>query len=258
MDMRNLRGKVALVTGAGSGIGQAVAIRLAEEGADVVVASRNSAHVDDTCERVEHISGSAPPLRIRLDVTDRAGVEAAVAEVVAHYGGLDIVSNNAGIDLVHLPSVAETTEEEWSSILDVNVTGIFRVCRAVIPHLRAEASVINMASMFSLVAAPNEGPYAASKGALLQFSRAMALELAPRGIRVNCVCPGIIDTPMTDSFLDRETEPERVRAEWAAFSPMNRLGTATEVADCVVFLASPWSSFVTGAALVVDGGATVQ
>jgi NAD(P)-dependent dehydrogenase (short-subunit alcohol dehydrogenase family) len=253
----NLHGKVALVTGAGSGIGQAVAIRLAEEGADVVVTSRNPAHVDDTCERVEHISGSAP-LRFVLDVTDLAGVEAAVAETVARYGGLDVVSNNAGIDLVHLPSVVETTDEEWSRILDVNVTGIFRICRAVIPHLRSGASVINMGSMNSLIAAPNEGPYAASKGALLQFSRAMALELAPRGIRVNCVCPGIIDTPMTDEFLERETEPDRVRAEWAAFSPMNRLGTATEVADCVVFLASPKSSFVTGTALVVDGGATVQ
>lgn len=252
-----LAGRVALVTGAGSGIGRAVCVRLAEEGAEVVVTSRTPANVEATGREVERVSGR-PPLALALDVADRRAVAAVVATVVDRYGHIDILSNNGGIDLPHAPAVADTTDDEWDRVLAVNMTGIFAVCRAAIPALRDGGSIVNMASMNSLVAYENSAPYSASKGALLQFTRALALELAPRGIRANCVCPGIIDTPLTDSFLEYADDPATLRAEYEAVAPLGRLGTAREVANCVLFLAGDESTFVTGSALVVDGGSTTR
>jgi NAD(P)-dependent dehydrogenase (short-subunit alcohol dehydrogenase family) len=252
-----LAGKVALVTGGGSGIGRAVCIRFAEEGAEVVVTSRDPAHVEAVAAEVERAAGRAP-FALPLDVTDRAAVVAAIGEVAARHGRIDVLSNNGGIDLAHAPVVASVTDEEWDRVLDVNVTGIFNVCRAAVPVMADGGSIVNMASMNALVAWESSAPYSASKGALLQFTRALALELAPRAVRANCVCPGIIDTPLTDSFLARAADPDALRAEFEAVAPLDRLGTAGEVASCVVFLASDESTFVTGSALVVDGGTTAR
>jgi NAD(P)-dependent dehydrogenase (short-subunit alcohol dehydrogenase family) len=252
-----LAGKVAFVTGAGSGIGRAVCVRLAEEGAEVVVTSRNEAHVAETCAEVERTSGRKAP-GLRLDVSRRDEVDRIVGEVAERFGRIDVLSNNAGIDLPHAPALTETTDEEWEALQRVNVTGIFWTCRAALPVMADGASIVNMASMNSFVGFPNNAPYTASKGAVLQFTRALALEIAPRGIRANCVCPGIIDTPLTDSFLVRADDPDALRAEYEAMSPFNRMGTAREVANCVLFLASDEASFVTGAALLVDGATTSQ
>ena len=250
-------GRVALVTGAGTGIGRAVAVRLGEEGAEVVVTSRTPRHIEETCAEVVRACGR-PALGLPLDISDRAAVDALVDQVIARFGHLDIVSNNAGIELVHGPSVAETTDEEWERLLRVNVTGTFWVCRAALRALVAGGSIVNMASINSFIAWPNDAAYTTTKGALLQFTRALALELAPRGIRANCVCPGMIDTPLTDSFLACAADPDALRASYAAVSPFNRMGTPREVANCVVFLASDEASFITGAGLVVDGGTTIQ
>jgi cyclopentanol dehydrogenase len=250
-------GKTALVTGAGTGIGRAVCVRLAEEGAEVAVTSRNAAHIDETCAEVEAATGRRP-LSWELDVADREAVDRVVGEAVERLGGIDVLSNNAGIELVHGPSLEETTDEEWELLFRVNVTGMFWVCRAALPSLRDGGSIVNMASMNSFVAWENDAPYTATKGAVLQFTRALALELAPRNIRVNAVCPGVIDTPLTDSFLELADDPAGLRAEYAAVSPLNRLGTAREVANCVLFLASEESSFVTGAPLLVDGATTAR
>jgi NAD(P)-dependent dehydrogenase (short-subunit alcohol dehydrogenase family) len=247
--------KVALVTGAGTGIGRAVSMRLAEEGAEVVVTSRTLRNVEETCTEVEAASGRMP-LGLELDVADRTAVDRVVGEVVDRFGRIDIVSNNAGIDLVHGPTAWETSDEEWDEIFLVNVTGCFRVCRAAIPSMPSGGAIVNTASINSFVAWANDAAYTMSKGALLQYTRALALDLAPRGIRANCVCPGVIDTPLTDLFLEAADDPAALRREYELTAPVGRMGTAREVANCVLFLASDEASFVTGAALVVDGGTT--
>jgi meso-butanediol dehydrogenase/(S,S)-butanediol dehydrogenase/diacetyl reductase len=250
--MRRLEGKVALVTGGGSGIGRAVCSRLAEEGAEVVVTSRTPEHV----ETVAHETRAT--LAFALDVADRDAVAEGVRRVVERFGRIDVLSNNAGIDLPHGPSVVETSDEEWERLMRVNVTGTFWACREALPHMPSGGSIVNMASINSFVAWPNDTAYTTSKGALLQFTRALALEAAPVGVRVNCVCPGIIDTPLTDSFLEQADDADALRREYEAVSPFNRMGTPREVADCVLFLASDEASYVTGAALVVDGGTTMR
>ena len=179
-------------------------------------------------------------------------------EIVERFGRIDILSNNAGIELVRGPSVVETTNDEWERIFRVNVTGMFYTCRAIVPSMRVGGSIVNMASINSFVGGENNAVYTASKGAVLQFTRALALELAPRAIRVNAVCPGVIDTPLTDLFLDAADDPAALRREYEAASPLLRMGTAREVANCVLFLASDESSFVTGSALTVDGATTAR
>jgi NAD(P)-dependent dehydrogenase (short-subunit alcohol dehydrogenase family) len=244
---------VALVTGAGTGIGRAVCVRLAEEGAEVVVTSRTPGHVEETCAEVEAACGRRPVSHV-LDVTDRDAVERVVADVAGRNGRIDVLSNNGGLDLAHAPSIGEVTDEEWEHVFRVNMTGIFYVCRSAIPHMPAGGSIVNMASINSFVAWENDAPYTATKGALMQFTRGLALDLAAKQIRANCVCPGVIDTPLTVSFLERASNPDELRAEYEAVAPLRRMGTAREIANCVLFLASDEASFVTGTSLVADGG----
>jgi NAD(P)-dependent dehydrogenase (short-subunit alcohol dehydrogenase family) len=252
-----LSGKVALVTGGGSGIGRAVCQRFAQEGAEVIVTSRTASNCQATADLVATITGGRPQAHV-LDVGDREQVEDVVAAVAGRYGRIDVLSNNGGIGLAHGPDVERTTDAEWESVLRVNATGLFLVCRAALRYMGAGASIVNMASINSLVAWPNDAAYTASKGAALQFTRALALDVAPRGIRANCVCPGVIDTPLTDSFLAVASDPEALLAEYRNVAPLGRLGTALEIANCVLFLASDEASFVTGSALVVDGGTTAM
>jgi len=250
-----LEGKVALITGGGTGIGRAVGVRFAEEGAEVVVTSQTGAHVEETCREAERASGGRP-LGFQLDITDRDMVREVVGHVAERFGRIDVLSNNAGIDLPHAPHVLHTTDDDWERVFSVNVTGMFWVCRAVIPFMPEGGSIVNMASINSFVAWPNDSAYTTSKGAVMQFTRALALDLAPRGIRANAVCPGVVDTPLTDAFLVLADDPEALRAEYAAVSPLGRMGTPREVANCVLFLASDEASFVSGTGLVVDGATT--
>jgi NAD(P)-dependent dehydrogenase (short-subunit alcohol dehydrogenase family) len=252
-----VEGKVVLVTGAGTGIGRAVCVRLAEEGADVVVTSQTPAHVEETGRLAAEASGGEQ-LALQLDVADSEAVDRVVAQVVERFGRIDVLSNNAGIELVHGPSLVQTTNDEWDRLFKVTVAGTFYTCRAAIPHMPDGSSIVNMASINSFVAWENDAPYTATKGAVMQLTRALALELAAREIRVNAVCPGVIDTPLNDAFLERAEDPEALRAEYAATSPFERMGTAREVANCVLFLASDESSFVSGSALLVDGATTAR
>jgi len=246
-------GKVALVTGAGTGIGRAVCVRLAEEGAEVIVTSRTAEHVEETAAQVEAACGRRPGARV-LDMEDREQIDRVVAEVAERHGRIDVLSNNAGIDLVHMPAAWEVTDEEWERVFRINMTGIFQVCRAAIPHMPEGGSIVNMASINSFIAWENDAPYTATKGALMQFTRALALDVASKGIRANCVNPGVIDTPLTDLFLDGADDREALRDLYAAAAPLNRIGTPREIANCVLFLASDEASFVTGTSLVADGG----
>ena len=248
-----VEGRVALVTGAGLGIGRAAAIRLAEEGATVIASSRTLAHARETCDQAE-ATGAQRPEAVALDVADPEAIDRVVSNVADRHGRVDVLVANAGVDLPRAPSVAETTDEEWERVLAVNATGLFRCCRAVVPVMPSGGSVVTVASINSFVAWSNDAAYTASKGAALQFTRSLALDLVGRGIRANCVCPGVIDTPLTHAFLDVADDPEALAADYAAVAPMGRMGTAREVANCILFLASDEASFVTGSALIVDGG----
>jgi NAD(P)-dependent dehydrogenase (short-subunit alcohol dehydrogenase family) len=250
-----LAGKVALVTGAGSGIGEAICVRFAEEGAVVVATTRDPQHLRRTLDQIERVA-THEPLGLEMDVTDGGSVNGAVATAVERFGGIDVLCANAGIDLTRSPSIDDVTDDEWNRIMAVNVTGAFLVTRAASPHIRDGGSVVTIGSINSFVGWPDNVPYTTSKGAVLQFTRAIALDLAPRRIRANCVCPGVIDTPMTRAFIDQAPDADEVVRGYNAVAPLGRMGTAVEVANAALFLASDEASFITGAALLVDGGTT--
>jgi NAD(P)-dependent dehydrogenase (short-subunit alcohol dehydrogenase family) len=257
-----MEGKVAVVTGAGSGIGRATCVRLAEEGARVAVTSRTAAHVDETCAEVERAAGS-PPLGLALDVADSAAVDEAFAGVASELGAIDVLVANAGVELPPDesgtgPSIADTTDEQWERIQRVNVDGAFYSCRAALRHMPDGGSIVTVGSINSFIAWENDGAYTTSKGAVLQLTRAVAVDVAARNIRVNCVCPGVIDTPLNDQFLAAVADPDRLRGEFAAVAPLGRFGQPREIANCILFLASDEASFVTGAALIADGGAVIR
>jgi meso-butanediol dehydrogenase/(S,S)-butanediol dehydrogenase/diacetyl reductase len=248
-----VEGRIAFVTGAGSGIGRAVAIRLAEEGATVIVTSRTPSHVDETAALVEAVT-SRTPTALVLDQNDRGSIERALEQAASRFGPLDIISNNAGVDDPAETPVSETPDEIWRDTFSVNVDGVFRICRAAIPLMRDGGAIVNIGSTNSISPRANAAAYCASKAALLQLTRSLALELAPRHIRANCVCPGLVDTPLTDLFLNQSDDPAALRLEYAQSNPLQRIADPAEIASCVLFLASDEASFVTGSSLVVDGG----
>ena len=251
----SLAGKVALVTGSGSGIGEAICVRFAEEGADVVVTTRDPDHLARTSGKVASIA-SREPVGLQMDVADRGSVASAVAAAVERFGRIDLLCANAGIELPRAPAIDDVTDDEWDRLMAVNVTGTFLVTREAVPHIPDGGAVVTIGSINSFVGWPNDLPYTTSKAAVLGFTRALALDLAPRRIRANCVCPGIIDTPLTRAFIDASLDPGDVVQEYEAVAPLGRMGTAEEVANAALFLASDEASFITGSALLVDGGTT--
>ena len=240
--MTEFDGAVAIVTGGASGLGAAAAAVLAERGARVAVLDRDVTGVPDAY------------FAAVCDVTDPAQVDAAVAAVVEHYGSLDIVINNAGIGAAG--DVSANSDDEWHRVLDVNVVGIARVSRAALPHLRgsARAAIVNTSSVVAAVGVPNRALYGASKGAVSALTLAMAADHVRDGIRVNAVTPGTADTPWVGRLLDAADDPEAAASALCARQPMGRLVTADEVANAIVYLASPNSSSTTGTLLAVDGG----
>jgi NAD(P)-dependent dehydrogenase (short-subunit alcohol dehydrogenase family) len=227
----------AIVTGGASGIGAAAAAKLRAQGARVIVFDREADASEDA---------------IQVDVTDGAGVSAAVAEAVARLGGLDVLVNNAGIGAAG--TVEDNSDDEWHHVYDVNVVGMVRMARAALPALRESdaASIVNTCSVAATAGLPQRALYSASKGAVLALTMAMAADHVGEGIRVNCVCPGTADTPWVGRLLDAADDPEAERAALNARQPMGRLVSASEVADGIVFLATATAS--TGTALFVDGG----
>jgi len=242
--------KSALVTGAGGGLGRAVALSLAARGCAVAALDINGTAAEETA--AEAGSGLVTPLV--LDLTAPGAAELAVVEALEALGGLDIVVNNAGIGAQG--NVTANDDDEWHRVLDVNVVGIARVTRAALPYLRKSdaAAIVNTCSIAATAGLPNRALYSASKGAVLALTMAMAADHVREGIRVNCVNPGTADTPWVGRLLDVATDPQAERAALEARQPMGRLVSADEVAAAIAYLASPLAGSTTGTALAVDGG----
>ncbi|MEU7924445.1 SDR family oxidoreductase [Micromonospora sp. NPDC049801] len=237
-------GLAAIVTGGSSGIGRATAVELRARGARVAVLDLDPSGLDDG------IAG------ITADVSSRPSVDAAVAEAATVLGGLDVVVNNAGIGATG--TVADQGDDEWHRVLDVNVVGMARVVSAALPWLRRSehASVVNISSIAALNGLPGRALYSASKGAVLSLTLAMATDHVREGIRFNCVCPGTADTPWVGRLLAQAGDPAAERAALRARQPIGRLVTPEEVANAILYLASPRSASTTGTVLDVDGGVT--
>jgi NAD(P)-dependent dehydrogenase (short-subunit alcohol dehydrogenase family) len=251
-----LEGKVAVITGAAMGIGRASAILLAREGAKIVVADIDDKDGEETVRLIEEAGGEA--LFAKTDVSKPEDVEAAVDAAVDAYGGLHVLHNNVGIALG--ASVVDTTEELWGRVLDVNLGGVYRGCKYAIPHMvrYGGGSIINSASVQGLRGFKGWAAYAASKGGIIALTRQVALEYAPHGIRINCIAPGTILTPMNVQVFEEAEDPEALRETWNRMHPIGRFGQPEEVAETVLFLAADSSSFITGQCLIVDGGLTIK
>jgi NAD(P)-dependent dehydrogenase (short-subunit alcohol dehydrogenase family) len=234
-------GLVAVVTGGASGIGAAIVRRLRAEGATVAVFDLRP-------------EGADADLAVAVDVTDDASVRRGIDEVVARFGRLDVVVNNAGIGAQG--DIAANDDAEWARVLDLNVVGIARVSRAALPHLRKSpaAAIVNTSSIAATAGLPQRALYSASKGAVLSLTLAMAADHLREGIRVNAVNPGTADTPWVGRLLDSADDPAAERAALEARQPHGRLVSADEVADAVAYLASPRAGSTSGVALAVDGG----
>jgi NAD(P)-dependent dehydrogenase (short-subunit alcohol dehydrogenase family) len=245
----DLTGRVSLVTGAGRGIGRSTAIGLARLGSDVAVVSRTAAELDEVKGAVEREGVRA--IGIVADVAEPGAASRIVDAVAGELGRLDILVNNAG--RVVRKEAGETLLEDWDAVLDLNLKGMAEMCRAALPHLRCNpgASIVNMSSITGIVGTPLRAAYAASKMAILGYTRVLARELAPEGIRVNAVCPGFIDTDFVTPYLAGSPD---AREDTLRHIPLGRMGTPDETAWPIVFLASPAASYITGQAIVVDGG----
>jgi 2-hydroxycyclohexanecarboxyl-CoA dehydrogenase len=252
-----LDGKTALVTGGARGIGRAIALGLAREGAQVAVLDVLRDGTRGTCDEVEKLGRKALPLG--ADLTKRAEVERAVAEVIAQWGQLDIVVNNAGWD--RLEFFLDSEEETWDKIINVNFKGALYVLKAALPHMvkRGQGGkVVNIASDAGRVGSMGEAVYAGTKGAIIAFSKTLAREMARARITVNVVCPGLTETPLLQSIRDQSERTAKVIEAVTRGIPLGRVGTPDEIADAVVFLASPSADFITGQTLSVSGGLTMQ
>jgi NAD(P)-dependent dehydrogenase (short-subunit alcohol dehydrogenase family) len=245
--MSEFEGKVAIVTGAAGGVGGEVVRLLHERGASEVAEDINPAVADLAAERIVTVEG---------DVSEAATADAAVAAAVENFGGVDILVNNAARFL--MKGILDTSDDEWDGLLSVNVRGVFVHSRAALPQLvqRETSTIVNMASISGLIGLPMQTAYCATKGAIVQITRQLAVEFAPQGVRVNAVAPGAIETPFLLDALPPDHEP--ILAAIAASHPLGRNSQPAEIAEVVAFLASDRAGFMTGAIVPVDGGFTAQ
>ncbi|MGO9645421.1 MAG: SDR family NAD(P)-dependent oxidoreductase [Candidatus Bathyarchaeia archaeon] len=251
MDLEN---KVAIVTGGCSGIGSSIAELFAREGARVMIGDIREDQ--RTLARINAQGGTVA--FVQTDVRKSLEVQNLVDKTIANYGTIDVVCNDAGVELIR--PLIQTTEEEWNNVLDTNLKGMFLVSKFALPHLikKKKGSIINIASQLGLVGLERWGAYCASKGGVIMLTKAMAVEYGTYGIRVNCICPGAIETPMMERELELEKNPEEAKKHFISLHPIGRLGKPEEIAEAGLFLASDRSSFITGSALVVDGGFTTR
>jgi len=252
--MNGIQDAVAIVTGGSTGIGHAAALRFAAEGANVVVADVNVDDGEQTVAEIQEAGGEAT--FVEADVSDETDAEAMVQTAVDTYGGLDFAFNNAGIEGESDPSSEQPTSN-WDRVIDVNLKGVFLGMRAQIPAMLEDGggSIVNTASIAGVVGFPGLSPYVASKHGVIGLTKTAALEYGRDGVRINAICPGVIETPMVQR--SQEETPEQMEQVTAA-TPMGRLGQPEEIGDAAVWLCSDDASFVTGESLVIDGGYVTQ
>ncbi|MGG0026845.1 SDR family NAD(P)-dependent oxidoreductase [Bacillus safensis subsp. osmophilus] len=252
----NIAGKVVLITGGASGIGLAAVKLFLEHGAKVAVADINEDSGKQLVESLPHEHAAF----FKTDITNESDCQKTVQSVLSQFGTIDVLINNAGIEIVSL--IHEMTLEDWNHILQVNLTGVFLMSKHTLPHMleKKSGSIINTGSVGGLVGWPDIPAYNATKGGVIQLTKSMAIDYAAHQIRVNCIAPGIIDTPLNEkSFLDNHSESlEVVKKEKAKVNPLLRLGKPEEIAGVMLFLASDLSSYMTGSVVTVDGGYTAR
>ena len=245
-----LKGKVAIITGAGSGIGEATALTFAKEGARVIVVDVVDSLGNDTAEQIRAAGGDA--IYVHADVTSSDEIQSMVNTTISNFGKLDVLFNNAGIAM--RLAVDDLPEEDWDRCIDINLKGAYLGSKYAIPAMLSNGggSIINTASIYGIVGGPNRAAYVASKGGIVNLTRGMALDYADSNIRVNCICPGYTDTPIIQNIVQT---PDKYQA-LVDQHPMGRLAKASDIAYGALYLASDESAFVTGIALPIDGGYT--
>jgi len=249
-----LSGKVALITGGGTGIGRAIALAFAREGASVAVAGRRLEKLREVINEVH--KQDAAGLAMECDVTRARDVDRAVKGTVERFGRVNVLVNNAGT--LHVSTVEGISEEEWDRVMTVNVKGPFLMSRAVLPEFRkcGGGVIVNLGSVLGLVAVKDRAAYCASKGGVTMLTKAMALDHAHENIRVNCICPSIVETELVKGVFDQSEQGQALRKARVATIPLGRIGEPADVAEMAVFLASEESSWLTGTAIPLDGGVT--
>ena len=251
-----LDGKVAIVTGAGFGIGRAIALRLAEEGCEVVVAELDPDRGSQAEAELRAATGRG--LFVRTDVADESHVSAVVARTADEYGRLDVLVNNAGVNFVR-PTL-ETTLADWERVISVDLRGVFLCSREALQIMvpRGMGSIINISSVHSVQTLPGAAPYAAAKGGVSAMTKSMAIEFGPHGIRVNAVCPGLTSTQIWQDLRSASSNPQAIEAHWMSNIPLKRVQAPSEVGGVVAFLASDDASYITGTDIFTDGGMTAM
>ena len=249
-------GQVAIVTGAAAGIGKATATVFGQQGATVVLVDRNREAGEASAAAIRGAGGDATFLY--ADVSRSSDMKALMENILERFGRLDVLVNNAAVQI--MKTLTETSEEDWDTLQSINLKGVFLGCKYGIPVMlrNGKGSIVNVASVLGLVGDPDFAAYCAAKGGILAMSRAAALGYGPHGIRINCICPGDVDTDMVQDFFNAKPDPVAAREEVNRYYALRRIASPQEIANSIAFLASDDSSFMTGAALTVDGGLTVK
>lgn len=247
--MSRLKNKIAVITGAGTGIGRAIALAFAHEGAKIALVGRRK----ELLQAVAEEAGGSPLVRAG-DVSQQRDIDRILAETAAHFGGVNVLVNNAGI--LHIGTAEEITEQQWDETFNINVRGLWLLSRSVLPHMREAGGgcIINVASVLGINGARKRAAYAPSKGAVVLLTKCMAVDYGHENIRVNALCPSFVETDLTADVIRKASDPNAVRTERISVHPIGRLGQPKDMAGLAVFLASDESSWMTGAALPVDGG----
>ncbi len=244
-----LENKIALITGAGTGIGRAIALGFAREGARIALVGRRKTLLEAVAREIGRAA-----IVVEADVREKSDIDRALEQIIQHFGGLNTLVNNAGV--LHMGTAEQITEEQWNETFNVNVRGVWQLSTAALPYLRKQGggSIINIASVLGINGARNRAAYASSKGAVVLLTKCMAIDHGHENIRVNAICPGFVETGLTERVFAQAPDPHAMRRERIAVHPIGRLGQPRDIAGMAVLLASDESAWVTGAVLPVDGG----